>query len=67
MTEPTLNDHLANLTNAVEEYRRSVKHAQEHFSFEVEQLWRDQAELRDELHESITALANRIEGAVTRG
>jgi len=67
MEEKTLTGHLLELSRSLDEYRAAVKKAQDHFAFEVEQLWRDQAELRDELHESVTALSNRIEGVTTRG
>ena len=66
MTEPTLNDHLDALAAAVEDYRGSVRKLQEHFAFEVEALWKDQADLRDEVNANVTALGNRIE-SVTRG
>jgi hypothetical protein len=67
VSEPTLNDHLDKLAAAVEDYRRTVKRMQDVFTFEVEALWQDQAALRDEVHESVTALSNRIEGVTTRG
>jgi hypothetical protein len=60
--EPTLNDHLAELAKSLDEYRAAVKRAQDHFAFEVEALWKDQADLRDEVHTTTTALSNRIEG-----
>lgn len=66
MSEPTLAQLLASLTEAVEDYRRVVNRMQDGFRFEVEALWQDQSALRDEVHESVKALSNRIEGA-TRG
>lgn len=59
--EPTLNDLLGNLAEAVNDYRASVTKMQDWVQFQTEELWRDQAALRDEVHESVTALSNRIE------
>lgn len=64
MSEPTLPDLLDKLAASVEDYRRAVNRMQDGFRFEVEALWQDQAALRDEVHESVSALSNRIEGAV---
>jgi hypothetical protein len=61
VTEPTLNDHLAELAKSLDEYRAAVKRAQDHFAFEVEALWKDQADLRDEVHTNVEALSNRLE------
>jgi len=59
--EKTVQSHLLELSRSLDAYRAAVRKAQDHFSFEVEQLWRDQAELRDELNENVTTLSNRIE------
>lgn len=61
MDENTLNGHLLELSRSLDEYRAAVKKAQDHFAFEVEELWKDQAALRDELYEITAALGNRIE------
>lgn len=65
MEEKTLNGHLLELSRSVDDYRAAVKKAQDLFSFEVEKLWDDQAALRDELHTSLEALSNRVEGLTT--
>jgi hypothetical protein len=62
MDERTLTDHLLELSRSLDEYRAAVKKAQDHFTFEVEALWKDQADLRDEVSTNVTALGNRIEG-----
>lgn len=64
MSDPTLPDLLDKLVAAVEDYRRVVARMQDGFQFELEALWKDQEDLRDEVHVSISALSNRIEGAV---
>lgn len=63
MDELTLGDHITNLQSALDDYQRSVTKLQDWITFEAEQMWRDQAALRDELHESVVALSNRIEAA----
>jgi hypothetical protein len=65
MMEPTLSDHMDGLRAAVEDYRASVRKMQEHFAFEVEALWKDQADLRDEVNTNVAGLSNRLE-ALTR-
>ena len=64
--EPETLDHLLELSRSLDAYRTAVQKAHDHFTFEVEQLWRDQAALRDEVHTAVTTLSNRIEN-VTRG
>ena len=66
MEERTLMDHLLELSRSLDEYRAATRKAEQHYRFEVEKLWDDQAELRDETHTSIAALSNRIE-SLARG
>lgn len=57
----SLGDVLANLQSALEESRTARRRLEEMLSSQIESLWSDNAALRDELHESVTALSNRIE------
>lgn len=66
MDELTLTGHLLELSRSLDEYRAATRKMEQHFADQIERLWQDSAERRDELNESVTALANRIEG-VTRG
>lgn len=61
MEEPTLTDHLVALSAAVEQYRSATAKAEQHLAAQIEALWVDSAERRDELHESVTGLSNRLE------
>lgn len=61
MSEPTIPELLDELVTAVEDYSRTVGKLQEYLTLEVAALWSDRAALRDEVHESVTALSNRIE------
>ena len=64
--EPTLGQLLANLTDAVAEYQGVVNRMFEIHSDRIELCDRMVTELRDDTHEAMAGLANRIE-AVTRG
>ena len=66
MEETEITGHLLELSRSLDDYRAAVDRMKDLYKLETEQLWRDQAALRDELHESVTALSNRIEGAMTR-
>jgi hypothetical protein len=61
MDENTLTGHLLELSRSLDEYRVAVKKAHDLFAFEVEALWKDQADLRDEVTTNVTALGNRLE------
>lgn len=61
MDESTLTEHLLELSRSLDEYRAAVKKVQDHFAFEIEELWKDQADLRDEVNANVTALGNRVE------
>ena len=66
LPEPTLGDLLRNLTDAVAEYQGVVNRMFAIHSERIDLCDRMTTELRDDVHESVTALSNRIEGA-TRG
>lgn len=53
----TLNEHLDGLRAAVEEHRAASRKAETYLAEQIEKLWDDSAERRDELH----AVANRVE------
>lgn len=61
--EPTLNDLLRNLANAVDEYRKASSKAMDWHAARLNALDDDMAALRDDTHEALTALGNRIESA----
>lgn len=61
MSEPTLADLLDKLVTAVEEHSAVTKRGMEMLAAEIDALWKDRANLRDDVSESVTALSNRIE------
>lgn len=61
MDELTLTGHLLELSRAVDDYRAATRKMETHFAEQIERLWQDSAERRDELNESVNALSNRIE------
>ena len=66
MEERILIDHLLDLSRSLDEYRAATRKAEAHYRFEVEKLWDDQAELRDEVTGGLAALSNRLE-SLARG
>lgn len=64
MGEPSLGDLLDKLANAVQEHATVMDKAVRMLNQRDEELWSDMAALRDELHSTNAALANRIEGIV---
>lgn len=63
MIEP-LPDLLDKLARAVDEHARVTDKAVRMLAGQIDEVWKDHAALRDELHESNAALAHRIEGIV---
>lgn len=59
----TLNTHLEALREAIEEHRAASRRMESYLAGQIEMLWADSAERRDELHTTATALGNRIEAA----
>lgn len=64
MDEPTLGQLLANLTDAVAEYQGVVNRMFAIHSDRIELCDEMVRELRDDTHESLSALSNRIEGRI---
>lgn len=62
--EPTLGELLANLTDAVAEYQGVVNRMFAIHSDRIELCDEMVRELRDDTHESLSALSNRIEGRI---
>ena len=64
MNEPNLADLLEKLQSGLDESRAARARLEAMLTGQIESLWADQAALRDELHSTNAALANRIEGIV---
>ena len=62
--EPNLPELLDKLGRAVEEHARVTDKAVRMLAGQIDEVWKDNAALRDELHSTNAALANRIEGIV---
>lgn len=62
--EPNLPELLEKLGRAVEEHARVTDKAVRMLAGQIDEVWKDNAALRDELHSTNAALANRIEGIV---
>lgn len=62
--EPTLLDLIDKLATAVTEHAAVTDKAVRMLAGQIDEVWADNAALRDELHSSNAALANRIEGIV---
>lgn len=64
MSEPNLADLLVKLQRGLDESRAARARLETMLTFQIDELWKDNAALRDELHSTNAALANRIEGIV---